>query len=70
MDLIVRSVIPTSAIDPNTIFVLRKLSSKKKTRELVIMSGRASPLGRPRQRHQQRECFPWNFLDTEAHRSR
>jgi hypothetical protein len=45
LDLIVRSVIPVSAIDPNTIYCLRKLESKKKTRELTIMSGHASPLG-------------------------
>src|ERR1035438_506537 len=30
LDLIVRSAIPTSAIDPNVIFALRKLNSKKK----------------------------------------
>ena len=45
LDLIVRSVIPTTAVDPNTLFVLRKLNSKKKTRELVIMSGHAQPFG-------------------------
>lgn len=45
LDFIVRSVMPVSAIDPNTIFCLRKLKPKKKTRELVMMSGHASPLG-------------------------
>jgi hypothetical protein len=45
LDLVVRSVIPVTAIDPNTIYCLRKLNPKKKTRELLIMSGHASPVG-------------------------
>ena len=45
IDFVVRSVIPLTAIDPNTIYCLRKLNPKKKTRELVIMSGHASPVG-------------------------
>jgi hypothetical protein len=45
LDLIVRSVIPVSVIDPNTIYCLRKLNPKKKTRELIIMSGHAQPFG-------------------------
>ena len=45
LDLIVRSVIPVSAFDPNTIYCLRKLNPKKKTRELVMMSGHAQPFG-------------------------
>jgi hypothetical protein len=45
LDLVVRSVVPTSAIDPNTIYCLRKLNPKKKTRELVMMSGHVSPIG-------------------------
>jgi hypothetical protein len=42
---VVRSVVPTFAVDPNTFYCLRKLVSKKKTRELVMMSGHASPIG-------------------------
>jgi hypothetical protein len=45
LDLIVRSAVPVSAVDPNIIYYLRKLNAKKKTRELVMMSGHASPLG-------------------------
>jgi hypothetical protein len=45
LDFVVRSVIPVTAIDPNTIYSLRKLNSKKKSRELVIMSGHTSPVG-------------------------
>ncbi len=45
LDLVVRSVIPVSAIDPNTVYCLRKLTSKKKTRELIMMSGHAHPFG-------------------------
>jgi hypothetical protein len=44
-DLIVRSAIPVSAIDPNTIYCLRKLNSKKTKRELIIMSGHVQPFG-------------------------
>jgi len=39
IELIVRSLLSASAIDPNTLYSLRKLQSKKKTRELVMMSG-------------------------------
>jgi hypothetical protein len=45
LDFVVRSVIPVTAVDPNTIYCLRKLNTKKKSRELVIMSGHASPVG-------------------------
>jgi hypothetical protein len=45
VDFVVRSVFRLSAGDPNTIYCLRKLNGKKKTRELVIMSGHASPIG-------------------------
>jgi hypothetical protein len=45
LDLIVRSAIPVSAVDPNTIYCLRKLNAKKKTRELIITSGHAQPFG-------------------------
>jgi hypothetical protein len=45
LDLIVRSVIPVSAIDTNTIYCLRKLNPKKKMRELIITSGHIQPFG-------------------------
>jgi hypothetical protein len=45
LEFIVRSIIPSSAIDPNTIYCLRKLNGKKKTRELVMMSGHVQPFG-------------------------
>jgi hypothetical protein len=32
-------------VDPNTIYSLRRLTSKKKTRELVMTTGRVSPFG-------------------------
>lgn len=44
VELIVRSQQSASAVDPNILYSLRKLESKK-TRELVMMSGHASPLG-------------------------
>ena len=45
LDLIVRSALAPSTVDPNTLYVLRKLDPKKKSRELVIMAGHASPVG-------------------------
>jgi hypothetical protein len=45
LDFVVRSVVPVFAVDPNTIYCLRKLDPKKKTRELPVMSGHFSPLG-------------------------
>jgi len=45
LTFVVRSIFPVGAIDPNTIYYLRKLNEKKKTRELVMMSGSATPFG-------------------------
>jgi hypothetical protein len=45
LDFVVRSALAPSAVDPKTLYVLRKLNSKKKSRELVIMAGKFSPLG-------------------------
>jgi len=45
LDFVVRSLLASSTVDPNTLYVLRKLTSKKKSRELVIMAGQVTPLG-------------------------
>jgi len=45
LDFVVRSPLASSAVDPNTLYVLRKLNSKKKSRELVIMAGHITPVG-------------------------
>jgi hypothetical protein len=45
IDFVVRTPLSSSAVDPSTLFTLRRLGVKKKSRELVIMSGHASPLG-------------------------
>jgi hypothetical protein len=42
---VVRSPLAATTVDPNTFFVLRRLGVKKKTRELIIMSGKVTPLG-------------------------
>jgi hypothetical protein len=34
-----------STADPNAVYYLRMLTSKKKTRELVMMAGHISPIG-------------------------
>jgi hypothetical protein len=45
LDFVARSPLAGSTVDPNALYVLRKLNSKKKNRELVIMAGHASPVG-------------------------
>ena len=45
LEFIVRSLFSVSSVDPSTLYSLRKLDSKKTKRELVMMSGHASPLG-------------------------
>ncbi len=45
LDFVVRSALAASTVDPNTLYVLRKLNIKRKTRELVIMAGHVTPLG-------------------------
>jgi hypothetical protein len=42
---VVRSMLAASSIDFNTIYCLRQLDQKKKSRQLIIMSGHASPIG-------------------------
>ena len=43
LNFVVRSMLAPLAVDPSTFYFLRKLNSKKKTRELVVMVGHASP---------------------------
>lgn len=45
LDFVVRSPFAASTVDPNTFYVLRRLNGKRKSRELVIMVGHASPVG-------------------------
>jgi hypothetical protein len=45
LEFIVRSPIASTTVDPSTLFVLRRLNVKKKSRELVIMAGHATPFG-------------------------
>ena len=45
LEFVVRSAFAASAVDPNTFYGLRLLHAKKKKREIVFMTGHASPLG-------------------------
>jgi hypothetical protein len=45
LNFVVRSALAQSTVDPNTLYVLRRLNIKKKSRELIIMAGHASPVG-------------------------
>ena len=44
LDFVVRSPLASSTVDPNTLYVPSKLPSKKKSRELVIMAGKFTPI--------------------------
>ncbi len=43
LDFVVRTALASSVVDPSTMYLLRRLNGKKKTRELVVMVGHASP---------------------------
>ncbi len=46
LEFVVRTPLARAGtVDPNTLFCLRKLEPKKNSRQLTIMSGRASPVG-------------------------
>ncbi len=45
LEFIARTLMGQSAVDPNSIYVLRKLDVKKKSRELVMSSGHFTPIG-------------------------
>jgi hypothetical protein len=45
LDFVVRTALAPTAIDPNTLYCLRKLDAKKKTRELLVTSTHATPVG-------------------------
>jgi hypothetical protein len=45
LEFVVRSDFAPSSTDPNTLYVLRKLKGKKKSRELVIIAGKITPIG-------------------------
>jgi hypothetical protein len=45
LDFVVRSALAASTVDPATLYVLRKLDSKKKSRELIFMAGHFTPVG-------------------------
>ena len=45
LDFVMRTALDPSALDPSTMYLLRRLNSRKKTREIVVMVGHASPGG-------------------------
>ena len=45
LDFVVRTAIASTTVDPSTVYVLRKMESKKKTREIVFSSGHFYPGG-------------------------
>lgn len=42
---VVKTAFASTSVDPSTFYILRRLDSKKKTREVVFMTGRFSPIG-------------------------
>jgi hypothetical protein len=45
LDFVVRSFVVTTAVDPNTVYALHRLDKKKNKREMIVMTGHASPGG-------------------------
>jgi len=44
LEFVVRSFVATAAVDPNTLYSLHKLDKKKNKREMVVLTGHASPV--------------------------
>ena len=61
LDFVVRRAFAASSVDPNTFYVLRKLTTKKKSRELVFMTGKFSPLGGGMKTNLQQGVLPVTF---------
>lgn len=45
LEFVVRSALVGTATDPSTMYVLRRMDSKKKAREIVYMTGHYGPVG-------------------------
>lgn len=58
---VVRSPFAQSAVDPSTFYFLRKLNVKKKTREMVVMVGHASPGGATMNNDPAQDALPLSF---------
>ena len=61
LEFVVRSELAWSDCDPNTRYLLRRLDEKKKQRELVIMTGRITPLGSSTQNTLAQGALPVEF---------
>lgn len=62
LDFVVRSPFAQSAVDPSTFYFLRRLNVKKKARELVIMTGHASPGGATMNNDPAQDALPLIFV--------
>jgi len=47
LDFVVRTAVASTTVDPGTLYVLRKMDSKKKNGEIVFSTGLFSPLAGP-----------------------
>src|ERR1039457_2670515 len=61
LDFIVRTALAPSAVDPNSVYCLRKMNATKKRRELVIMAGHVSPVEGSSTVNLARDALPVNF---------
>jgi hypothetical protein len=61
LDFVVRTLTRQSTEDPNSIYVLRKLDSKKKSRELVMSSAHFTPLGGSSRSSLEQSALPVDF---------
>jgi hypothetical protein len=61
LDFVVRSPLAPSAVDPSTVYFLRRMQNKKKTRELSLMVGHASPGGATVNNNPAQDALPVTF---------
>jgi hypothetical protein len=62
LSFVVRSMLAPSDVDPSTFYFLHKLDIKKKTRELVVMAGRATPGSATMNNDPAQGALPVNFV--------
>jgi len=65
LDFVMRTALDPSALDPSTMYLLRRLNSRKKTREIVVMVGHASPGGATMNNDPAQGPYRYHLLDTE-----
>jgi hypothetical protein len=61
LEFVVRSALASTSTDPSAVIFLRRMDSKKKTREIVYMTGHFSPIGGAAKTNLSEGVLPVNF---------